>query len=123
MNKPLIDRMVVSQIPAHFRLASEAERQGNPQRAEWLEGFAAGVEYIQQRLAAPSIDPITGVDPLAKPNPECACSACNPKAWWMVLCSKCGNKRCPHAESHIYQCTGSNAPNQIPTLNPTSTTT
>lgn len=47
-----------------------------------------------------------------EPNPLCACSACNPKAWWMVVCSICGNKRCPHAESHTYECTNSNEPNQ-----------
>lgn len=26
----------------------------------------------------------------------------------MILCSSCGNKRCPHAYSHKYVCTGSN---------------
>jgi hypothetical protein len=46
------------------------------------------------------------------PNPNCACRACNPKAWWMVVCSKCGNKRCPHATHHDQPCTNSNAPGQ-----------
>lgn len=32
--------------------------------------------------------------------------------WWMVLCQKCGNKRCPHATSHEYECTNSNEPGQ-----------
>lgn len=31
----------------------------------------------------------------------------------MILCGKCGNKRCPHAENHKYKCTNSNALNQI----------
>lgn len=52
------------------------------------------------------------------PNPACACAACNPRAWWMVLCPTCGNKRCPHAENHQNACTGSNAPDQVPTLDP-----
>ncbi len=30
----------------------------------------------------------------------------------MILCSKCGNKRCPHATDHELDCTGSNDPGQ-----------
>lgn len=30
----------------------------------------------------------------------------------MILCSVCGNKRCPHATDHRYACTGSNDPGQ-----------
>jgi flavoprotein len=30
----------------------------------------------------------------------------------MVLCSTCGNKRCPHAAHHDNTCTGSNEPGQ-----------
>ena len=30
----------------------------------------------------------------------------------MILCSECGNKRCPKATSHELQCTNSNEPNQ-----------
>lgn len=30
----------------------------------------------------------------------------------MVVCPKCGNKRCPHANDTIYECTGSNEPGQ-----------
>lgn len=30
----------------------------------------------------------------------------------MILCSECGNKRCPHATDHRLKCTGSNEPNQ-----------
>lgn len=46
------------------------------------------------------------------PHPRCHCHACNPNAWWMVVCAKCGNKRCPHATHHDHKCTGSNAPGQ-----------
>ncbi len=31
----------------------------------------------------------------------------------MILCSECGNKRCPHATNHEYACTGSNEPGQV----------
>lgn len=34
----------------------------------------------------------------------------------MILCPKCGNKRCPKAHWHKYQCTGSNEPKQVGTL-------
>jgi hypothetical protein len=30
----------------------------------------------------------------------------------MVVCSGCGNKRCPHATDHRLACTGSNDPGQ-----------
>lgn len=30
----------------------------------------------------------------------------------MILCSECGNKRCPHAWHHDNVCTGSNEPGQ-----------
>lgn len=35
--------------------------------------------------------------------------------WWggfMVVCSECGNKRCPKASWHENACTGSNEPGQ-----------
>jgi hypothetical protein len=30
----------------------------------------------------------------------------------MILCPDCGNKRCPKASNHTFQCTNSNEPNQ-----------
>lgn len=41
----------------------------------------------------------------------------------MVLCSECGNKRCPHAMDHRYVCNGSNEPNQEAMLAPIATPT
>lgn len=29
-----------------------------------------------------------------------------------IVCSTCGNKRCPHATDHSLECTGSNEPGQ-----------
>lgn len=29
-----------------------------------------------------------------------------------IVCSTCGNKRCPHATDHRHACTGSNEPGQ-----------
>jgi hypothetical protein len=59
--------------------------------------------------------------------PQCPCEAClkllPPDAYpvphhrrIMVLCPTCGNKRCPHAADHRYECSGSNEPNQVPKL-------
>lgn len=31
----------------------------------------------------------------------------------MVVCQKCGNKRCPHATYHGFACTESNEPGQL----------
>jgi len=30
----------------------------------------------------------------------------------MIVCPKCGNKRCPHASDHDLECTNSNEPGQ-----------
>ena len=46
------------------------------------------------------------------PNGECHCQDCNPFEWWMIVCDKCGNKRCPHALHHLNDCTNSNATSQ-----------
>ena len=52
----------------------------------------------------------------------CWCYSCNkdkkdeigwPIVWSrMILCPKCGNKRCPHATYHGFECTNSNEPGQ-----------
>lgn len=31
----------------------------------------------------------------------------------MILCTNCGNKRCPHATDHRLKCTGSNESEQV----------
>lgn len=50
-SKPLIDQMVVSELANSYREAATKERPKNPMRAEWMDGFAAGVEYALGRLA------------------------------------------------------------------------
>jgi len=37
----------------------------------------------------------------------------NPLGMPMIVCSVCGNKRCPHATDHELQCTGSNESGQV----------
>jgi len=36
----------------------------------------------------------------------------------MIVCLKCGNKRCPHASDHRLACTGSNEPGQAGSIYP-----
>jgi len=48
---------------------------------------------------------------------KCSCETCMPNPPFggrmrFIVCSKCGNKRCPHATNHIYECTNSNEPGQ-----------
>jgi len=69
-------------------------------RRAWAEGIAA----------APSV-------PVREPL-RCACHACwpiaatDPGSMFMRLCPSCGNKRCPKANDHRHDCTGSNEPGQ-----------
>lgn len=48
--------------------------------------------------------------------PVCWCRTCRPVTMndmRFVVCPECGNKRCPHANDHRNDCTGSNEPGQI----------
>lgn len=53
----------------------------------------------------------------------CDCHTCNikkypdiwerhEKIWWMICCKVCGNKRCPKATDHNFECNNSNEPGQ-----------
>lgn len=46
----------------------------------------------------------------------CGCRKClesrNERAFIMICCPTCGNKRCPHASDHAFACTNSNEPGQ-----------
>jgi hypothetical protein len=49
--------------------------------------------------------------------PKCWCQRCHPENRGlmrsvMILCPTCGNKRCPRATNHDFQCTHSNEPGQ-----------
>jgi len=58
---------------------------------------------------------------------DCGCASCSseqsksqkgdltslPEAVKMVLCEECGNKRCPHAFNHDFNCSGSNDLGQL----------
>lgn len=42
------------------------------------------------------------------PFPYGCCWSCTPNYPFMLVCQTCGNKRCPHANDHRNECTGSN---------------
>lgn len=47
--------------------------------------------------------------------PDCWCLTCRPitvEDMRFVVCPDCGNKRCPKANDHRHDCTGSNEPGQ-----------
>lgn len=50
-----------------------------------------------------------------RPMSACWCATCRPVTLLdsrMVLCPTCGNKRCPRANDHRHDCSGSNLPGQ-----------
>lgn len=65
------------------------------------------------------VEPVPDAGPLPvfwRETAGCRCHACAPitmEDMRMILCPKCGNKRCPHANNHINECTGSNEPGQL----------
>lgn len=55
--------------------------------------------------------------------PDCWCRTCRPVTMTdmrFVVCPDCGNKRCPHANDHRHECTGSNEPGQEGSAYPTA---
>lgn len=84
-----------------------------PEKATiWLSNYAGTcvqeyvtLERLQEALAGNS--PAT---------PDCSCRTCRPVTFTdsrFVVCPECGNKRCPHANDHRNDCTGSNEPGQV----------
>lgn len=58
---------------------------------------------------------LQGADGNSPVIPDCSCGTCRPVTFTdsrFVVCSECGNKRCPHANDHRNACTGSNEPGQ-----------
>ncbi|EMI4522769.1 hypothetical protein OI979_19970 [Enterobacter hormaechei] len=70
-------------------------------------------EYVKlERYQAAMLQGADGNSPVI---PDCSCGTCRPVTFTdsrFVVCSECGNKRCPHANDHRNACTGSNEPGQ-----------
>ena len=75
----------------------------------WFEGE---VDFARAVLAK------WGTQPQAGAVPQGWCLTCRPMrledpySMRMALCPTCGNKRCPKANDHRNECTGSNEPGQ-----------
>ena len=54
-----------------------------------------------------------GVAMMLAVSSEVCCWKCTPTFRGMLLCTSCGNKRCPHASDHDLACTKSNEPGQV----------
>ena len=73
---------------------------GRPTSKEYRVGIARAILALRHQAAVQM---------------TCHCHTCRPITMddmRMVLCPKCGNKRCPHANDHRNDCTGSNEPGQ-----------
>ncbi|WP_258320429.1 hypothetical protein [Enterobacter hormaechei] len=94
-------------------------------RAAWWNHCAAmlqGAENAESPTTmqtAPSLDSSQKIAESPSGNypviPDCSCGTCRPVTFTdsrFVVCSECGNKRCPHANDHRNACTGSNEPGQ-----------
>jgi len=76
-------------------------RDGMLLREKFTSGNAIQIERVTVKFDELSSGP-------------CNCATCRPHSveMRMILCSKCGNKRCPHATDHRHTCTGSNESGQ-----------
>lgn len=90
----------------------------NACRAAMLQG-AENAESPTTMQTAPSLDSSQIIAESPSGNspviPDCSCGTCRPVTFTdsrFVVCSECGNKRCPHANDHRNACTGSNEPGQ-----------
>lgn len=106
----------VASIPTPSNLSYEAG--WNACRAAMLQGAEnAGSRCTNQ--TAPALDSLPKNAESRSSNspmiPDCSCGTCRPVTFTdsrFVVCSECGNKRCPHANDHRNACTGSNEPGQ-----------
>ncbi|MCO8088193.1 hypothetical protein [Acinetobacter indicus] len=101
-----------------------------PGKPEALRGFESGPRPNCAPFAEKTLDKVKFLDPETRKklsgeserrpfftNTERDCHACyrenGEMPSRMVLCPKCGNKRCPKAQDHRYQCTRSNEVGQM----------
>lgn len=77
--------------------------------------FFEGVRFNNAVFEACRAAMLQGADGNSPVIPDCSCGTCRPVTFTdsrFVVCSECGNKRCPHAIDHRNACTGSNEPGQ-----------
>jgi hypothetical protein len=115
----------IAEIRHQVSLAHMLEEADKPAAARERFAKIAGIAFA----AMQAIDgTLTGESTLeqSRPTTHCECRKCLEGVTVetgfgpipvtmtrMIVCSKCGNKRCPHANDHRNACTGSNEPGQL----------
>lgn len=91
--------------------AAQLAEANHPQTGDWL--YDDPTELARAIRKGPDMPAVeAGNSPVI---PDCSCGTCRPVTFTdsrFVVCSECGNKRCPHANDHRNACTGSNEPGQ-----------
>jgi hypothetical protein len=111
----------------------EEWQRRNVEPVAWMQiGIGAHDGMRAVRLNAPNgynpdwwrFEPLYTATQLPTAQSECGCEQCDTARRSklsggdqlqrnMIVCERCGNKRCPHATYHGLECTGSNEPGQF----------
>lgn len=90
-----------------------------PATDAYREGYDRIFGKRDEEAATTTFGPYDGLKLFAPSNqPACDCAECHPQGdgyytpMRLIVCGKCGNKRCPAAASHRNACSGSNEPGQ-----------
>ena len=106
-------------VPAIEEVSAELERlsRGRKVRPRWFESVCLSLSRHLREMVEAKVhtrDVVT-IEPEQPPQGCNSCHACLDdftKMTRMILCVTCGNKRCPRANDHNNECTGSNLPGQ-----------
>lgn len=84
-----------------------------------VQAFGFDAEFSTLEAAHAYADRIrAAIGSAPQPQPKkCGCRSCLTPAellYTFVVCTTCGNKRCPKADDHRNACSNSNAPGQVP---------
>jgi hypothetical protein len=108
-------------IEAYYAVAQHLQEQADlkMRTAEMLAKMADNMSEVRMREKQPAPAACNCGKPVCVPEHEWKhagdCPAFTFPAF-MIVCSICGNKRCPHAANPDFECTNSNEPGQIGTL-------
>lgn len=92
------------------------ERRGNACRSAMLQSFGNSEKLDEVGSWNNHMNTPTAQAGNSPVTPDCWCRTCRPVTMndmRFVVCPECGNKRCPHANDHRNDCTGSNEPGQV----------
>ncbi|MCD2164333.1 hypothetical protein [Comamonas koreensis] len=122
----ILDRVqfLLTMREASQQYCAELEAQLSARQAAPDGQWKCGNEYLPYHPDASHVDPAyrdgwndcyRAAPPPPEQEPKCWCETCRPNTlsdMRFIVCSDCGNKRCPKATHHDNACTNSNAPGQ-----------